>query len=449
MVPKATAAAKPMSLWWGVLLLAVAGAGWWLQPARTDTGRTGLVERILFPLETNALAPDGSLVIAPGATLALSNDGRVARVALARSVLRSDTLGTIWYREAIPDRDSHNRLRAVAQSANGRRVIAVGSKGRIVTTIDDGATWTERASGVDWDLDGVAMSADGMRANARPAREKRVLRSVDGGITWTIHPAPAAPFGALTLTADGSIGLIAGSDGLWRTTDGGATWSDVTAQLGADARVAHAAIAADGRGAMAVLERVIVRSTDGGSHLDRPLAQGRRFAGVAYRAVRGWRARHHQRPGHPDVDRFRRHLAARGRRCALPDRRVLRRRQQGRPRARRRRRALDRRGNDVAGDGRGGKAAGRVDRGGSGRRDRARAGVGLAAVAACVPRSAGPGHPDGNARHSGKTHPVGLGAAAVRGRRRGLLAATGGARNRHDGSGRPLPAAHQDGRLAS
>src|SRR5262245_26296927 len=232
--------ARPINWWWGILLLAVAAAGWWLQPAKTDTGRMGFLDRILFPIETNRFAPQsGSAVL--GSSVVLSNDGRVARTISFGVVVRSDDLGRVWNRETrLPGPDRRPRFAAVAQSADGRRAIAVGWDGLIVTTDDDGATWVERPSGGKWELGRVVMSGDGLRAIVTGRfRDEALLRTEDGGITWKSQ-TPSG--GDVSLAADGLTGLLNGRT-LQRTTDGGATWTDVTTGLGPDAGVERVALA--------------------------------------------------------------------------------------------------------------------------------------------------------------------------------------------------------------
>jgi hypothetical protein len=87
-----------------------------------------LVDRILFPIETNRAA--GSSPSFLESAVALSSDGRVARMVSYGAVVRSDDLGTIWYREtSLPATNQDSRLMAVAQSSDGRRAIAVGEGG--------------------------------------------------------------------------------------------------------------------------------------------------------------------------------------------------------------------------------------------------------------------------------------------------------------------------------
>jgi photosystem II stability/assembly factor-like uncharacterized protein len=239
-------------------LLAIAVAGWWLQPYRSDTGRTGLIDRILFPTETNLVTPRGFAVW-------LSHDGRVARAAAAGGTVRSDNLGAIWYPEIPAASPPFDRpaIMAVAQSADGRRAIAVGRSG-ILTTVDDGATWVERKPQGAEDLNGIVMSADGMRAIATGRELNRILRTEDGGITWTTQ---GRSLQSVSLSADGLTVLAISGERLLRSVDGGASWSDVTAQLGDGAQLLQIGMAANARRAIAVIRRpdAILYSTDGGT----------------------------------------------------------------------------------------------------------------------------------------------------------------------------------------
>ncbi|MGH2462474.1 MAG: YCF48-related protein [Candidatus Limnocylindria bacterium] len=52
-----------------------------------------------------------------------------------------------------------------------------------------------------------------------------LVRSNDGGTTWTLLAYPGAPLAALAASRDGSVLYAATSAGLRRSSDGGATWS--------------------------------------------------------------------------------------------------------------------------------------------------------------------------------------------------------------------------------
>ena len=85
-----------------------------------------------------------------------------------------------------------------------------------------------------------------------------VWRSTDQGATWTQVSANAEwsaryGFGSVVL-ADGSVVLMGGGDGstlwndVWRSTDQGATWAQITSNAGWTGRTGHTSVALpDGR----------------------------------------------------------------------------------------------------------------------------------------------------------------------------------------------------------
>ena len=65
---------------------------------------------------------------------------------------------------------------------DSQTIIAVGNSGTILKSLDGGATWTPRSSGITGPLWGVCF-AD---ANTGPAvGNGAILRTTDGGDTWT------------------------------------------------------------------------------------------------------------------------------------------------------------------------------------------------------------------------------------------------------------------------
>ncbi len=66
--------------------------------------------------------------------------------------------------------------------------IAVGGGGIIVSSTDNGVTWTARSSGTTDHLDGIAFG-DGTFAALSYGypQTDQILSSLDDGVTWTIH----------------------------------------------------------------------------------------------------------------------------------------------------------------------------------------------------------------------------------------------------------------------
>ncbi|CAN5499369.1 hypothetical protein BH23CHL2_BH23CHL2_27370 [soil metagenome] len=121
-----------------------------------------------------------------------------------------------------------------------------------------------------------------------PNEERGVFRSKDGGATWEkvlyksdragshdISMDPNNPriiYAAIWETQRYPHTLVSGGDdcGLWKTTDGGDTWEDITDRLGFDGVIGKIGVAvsgADGNRVYAVVEHEegrLVRSDDGG-----------------------------------------------------------------------------------------------------------------------------------------------------------------------------------------
>jgi photosystem II stability/assembly factor-like uncharacterized protein len=164
-----------------------------------------------------------------------------------------------------------NYLLDVAQ-AGGRDVWAVGEAGVIVHSADGGISWTSRRlDSYDADLTGVAFlsTTEGWAAGpgmlhtkdggatwqlVRPSGSSRlsgiwfadsscgwtwggrnVLRTRNGGKTWRLNRLPKGVEAVSASFVSRSVGFVGCESGyVWRTKDGGATWSRVGDTLRAD-----------------------------------------------------------------------------------------------------------------------------------------------------------------------------------------------------------------------
>jgi photosystem II stability/assembly factor-like uncharacterized protein len=127
-----------------------------------------------------------------------------------------------------PDRSWESYF-AVAILPSGRGVVA-GDKGVIMTTDDNGRTWTRQAlkSGFKYyDLYSVAFTPDASRGWV-VGDGGVIFRTDDRGMTWTEQKGPPGLNGALLkiAVADAQRFCAAGEHGvLLCTSDGGANWN--------------------------------------------------------------------------------------------------------------------------------------------------------------------------------------------------------------------------------
>ncbi len=177
-----------------------------------------------------------------------------------------------------------------AAALAGTRIVAVGERGTVALSDDDGATWRQaRQVPVPAMLTGVSF-VDASTGWA-VGHWGTILKTTDGGETWKLQrsdPSVDQPFFCVHFS-DPMNGVAAG---LWsmllRTQDGGATWTRVAVPAAPQARRAdrnlHAIFqGADGGLHIAAEKGGVFNSADGGAHwtsVDTGYA-GSLWAGVA------------------------------------------------------------------------------------------------------------------------------------------------------------------------
>jgi photosystem II stability/assembly factor-like uncharacterized protein len=251
------------------------------------------------------------------------------------TVLRTTDGGRTWHRRSVPGADALDFRDVDALNATTAVVLSIGNgaASRIYRTTDGGATWTERFRNADpkaffdamafGDTDhGVAFSdsVDGrfvIRTTADAGRtwvevpaerlppalpdegafaasgtnvamlgpnriwigtsKSRVLRSTDGGRSWTVHPTPIATgeaTGIFSITfRDATTGVVVGGnyqredaavENVAITIDGGTTWTAPATPALSGFRSAIASLPVAGRPLLAVGPRGSDWSRDGG-----------------------------------------------------------------------------------------------------------------------------------------------------------------------------------------
>ncbi len=179
-------------------------------------------------------AGEGSLFYPPleasspgGDTVAIGGD--------ALYVSRSN--GAAWVRIAYPSAG-----RASALGIPNPSTVLVGlTDGRVLRTTWNGSAWTAmtalttpRSGALVSDIEVDPNTATRIWATYSAFGGGRVYRSDDGGATWTDHTAtlPALPINAIALDpANASRAWVAADLGVFQTTDAGTTWTGFSSSL--------------------------------------------------------------------------------------------------------------------------------------------------------------------------------------------------------------------------
>ncbi len=200
-------------------------------------------------LHSSVALPDGSIVLMGG-------------VMGGAQVWRLTDLGATWT-EVNSTPGWSERFGHTSVALPDSSIVLMGGNGYtndVWRSMDYGATWTEVNSSAGWPGRGYHSSivlADGsillMGGNSiSPNLGKNdVWRSTDNGSTWmqmTANAGWTARFGhSSVVMPDGSIVLMGGSNGtyyhdVWRSTDNGTTWTQMTASAGWSARCHHSSV---------------------------------------------------------------------------------------------------------------------------------------------------------------------------------------------------------------
>jgi photosystem II stability/assembly factor-like uncharacterized protein len=167
-------------------------------------------------------------------SLASSADGvKLAAVGSYGKLYLSTNSGTTW-QAAVTSSTGAEPQRpwtAVTSSADGARLAAVANFMPVFTSTNGGLTWRQTGPSAVWFS--VASSADGRKLVAVDYQGGSIYLSKDGGDTWTAAPVPARRWRSVAASADASR-LIAAADfgtnyneapGIFVSTNGGLNWT--------------------------------------------------------------------------------------------------------------------------------------------------------------------------------------------------------------------------------
>jgi hypothetical protein len=210
-----------------------------------------------------------SLVMADGSIVLMG--GRVASSIFKNDVWRSTDQGATWTQMTAAAPWTARFDHTSVLLPDGSIVLMGGADGitsgdnlnDVWRSTDQGATWTQMTASAPWAErqdhtsvalpDGSIVLMGGFYYNNGFKYLNDVWRSTDKGITWTQMTAGAewgvAGDHTSVVLADGSIVLMGGrgstssySDNVWRSTDQGATWTQLTDSAEWWARYAHTSV---------------------------------------------------------------------------------------------------------------------------------------------------------------------------------------------------------------
>jgi photosystem II stability/assembly factor-like uncharacterized protein len=196
--------------------------------------------------------PDGSIILVGGI------DSTLYR----RDIWRSTDSGLTWTQMTADGGWFARPAHASAATSSGRILMIGGgyTPAEVWGSDDDGKTWTQLYFGDAWQEhkshsavtmpDGSVIIMGGGDGHNNVLKND-VWRSTDGGTTWVQMTANAewtARFGHTSVAlSDGSIVLMGGYDGslkndTWRSTDNGTTWTRLPINAGWTARAFHSSV---------------------------------------------------------------------------------------------------------------------------------------------------------------------------------------------------------------
>lgn len=159
----------------------------------------------------------------------ISSNGALAVTVGNNGVIRTSTDGATW--NAATTVPTTKNLYGVTYSGNGFW-IAVGAGGTVLTSTD-GATWTNNASGTTADLRAVTVQVISSYTFVAVGDNGTVVSSPNNGTTWTVQPTGIT--GNFLAVSPSTSQLVAvGAGGLIAASTDGVTWTTRTSGTTAD-----------------------------------------------------------------------------------------------------------------------------------------------------------------------------------------------------------------------
>jgi len=205
---------------------------------------------------TSVVAHDGSIILMGG----YGSSGNLS------DVWRSTDNGSTWTQKTAAAGWEGRYYFSSAAMPDGSIIILGGSG---VSTIlandvwrstDNGSTWTQMSAAAEWSereflssvslLDGSIVMMGG--SDLYGSMKNDVWRSTDGGTTWTnltenawwtprySHSSVSTPGGIIVMM--GGFDVNGAKNDVWKSTDGGTTWAQMTTNAGWGVRSGHTSV---------------------------------------------------------------------------------------------------------------------------------------------------------------------------------------------------------------
>jgi photosystem II stability/assembly factor-like uncharacterized protein len=155
--------------------------------------------------------------------------GRLVSVVLALLMFAAPVRGAQIAPQAALKLPLAPRVVFLGLASAGERVVAVGERGVVIRSDDQGATWVQSDVPVRATLTAVVFTDD--KTGFAVGHDAVVLKTDDGGASWSlVNFEPDSQVVLLNVRfRDARRGYVVGSNGqLWSTEDGGVNWARTT-----------------------------------------------------------------------------------------------------------------------------------------------------------------------------------------------------------------------------